>query len=141
MCWNFNTINGLSNKACVPNETKDLNLSVLKLITRINESKTLTKHISCECKCKFDETKCNLNQSWNNDKCQCECKKYHICEKEYVWNPSTLICQNGKYIASIVDDLAIICDDVIESHDEQINFSEKKAICITQNFYIFLFFC
>ena len=96
MCWNFNTINGLSNKACVPNQTKDLNLSVLKLITRINESKTLTKHISCECKCEFDETKCNLNQSWNNDKCQCERKKDHICEKEYVWNPSTLIYQNGK---------------------------------------------
>ena len=24
------------------------------MITRINKSKTLTKHISCECKCKFD---------------------------------------------------------------------------------------
>ena len=24
------------------------------MITRINESKTLTKHISCKCKCKFD---------------------------------------------------------------------------------------
>ena len=24
------------------------------MITWINESKTLTKHISCECKCKFD---------------------------------------------------------------------------------------
>ena len=41
-------------------------------ITGINESKTLTKHISCECNCKFDRTKCNSNQWWNNDKCQCE---------------------------------------------------------------------
>ena len=24
------------------------------MITGINESKTLTRHISCECKCKFD---------------------------------------------------------------------------------------
>ena len=24
------------------------------MITGINESKTLTKHISCECKCRFD---------------------------------------------------------------------------------------
>ena len=42
------------NKVCVPNKTEDLNLSVFSMITRINESKTLTKHISCECKCKFD---------------------------------------------------------------------------------------
>ena len=28
------------------------------MITGINESKTLTKHILCECKCKFDGTKC-----------------------------------------------------------------------------------
>ena len=37
------------------------------MITGINESKALTKHITCECKCKFDGTKCNSNQRWNND--------------------------------------------------------------------------
>ena len=31
------------------------------MILGINESKTL-KDISYECKCKFDETKCNSNQ-------------------------------------------------------------------------------
>ena len=31
------------------------------MITGINESKTLAKHISCECKCKFDGTKYKLN--------------------------------------------------------------------------------
>ena len=46
-----------------------------------NESKTLTKHISCECKRRFDGRKCNSDQWWNNDKGQCECKKHHICEK------------------------------------------------------------
>ena len=30
--------------------------------TGVNESKTLTKHISCECKCRFDDIKCNSNQ-------------------------------------------------------------------------------
>ena len=39
------------------------------MIIGINESKTLTKHISCESKCKFDGIKCNSNQWWNNDKC------------------------------------------------------------------------
>ena len=31
------------------------------MITRINESKTLTKHIPRKCKCKFDGRKCNSN--------------------------------------------------------------------------------
>ena len=41
-----NTLNDLSNNICVSNETEDLNLSVFNMITAINESKTLTKHIS-----------------------------------------------------------------------------------------------
>ena len=51
-----NTRNNLSNKVWVPNKTGDLSLSVLNMITGINESKILTKHISCKCKCKFDGT-------------------------------------------------------------------------------------
>ena len=43
-------------------ETEDLNLSIFNMITGINESKTLTKHISCEYKCKFGGTKYNSNQ-------------------------------------------------------------------------------
>ena len=43
------TLNDLSNKACVPNKTEGLNLSVFNMITEINELKTLTKHISCKC--------------------------------------------------------------------------------------------
>ena len=35
-----NTLNDLSNKACVPNKTEDLNLSVFNMIARINQSKT-----------------------------------------------------------------------------------------------------
>ena len=54
-----NTLNDLYNKACIPNKTEDLNLSMLNMITGINESKTLTKHISFKCKCRFDRTKCN----------------------------------------------------------------------------------
>ena len=63
----FNTVNYLSNKVCVPNKTEDLNPSVFNIITGINESKTLKKHMSCEYKCKFHGRKCNLNQKWNND--------------------------------------------------------------------------
>ena len=49
-----NTLNDLFNKVCVPNKIEDLNLSVFNMITGINELKSLTKHISCEYKCKFD---------------------------------------------------------------------------------------
>ena len=55
----FNTLNDLSNKVYVPRKTEDLNLRVFNMIAGINESKTLTKHISCECKCRFDGKKCN----------------------------------------------------------------------------------
>ena len=75
-----NTLNDLFDKACIPNKTEDLNLSAFNMVTGINESKTLTKHMSWECKCRFDGAKCNSNQWWNNYKCQCECKKHHICE-------------------------------------------------------------
>ena len=54
-----NTLNDLSNKVCVPNKTEDLDLSMLNMIARINESKTLTKHISCERERKLDGRKCN----------------------------------------------------------------------------------
>ena len=57
-----NTLNDLSNKVCVPNKTEDLNLSVFNMITGINESKTLAKHILCECKCKSYGRKCDSNQ-------------------------------------------------------------------------------
>ena len=57
------------------------------MITGINESKTLTKHISCKCKCKFDGRKCNSHKNWNNNKCWCECKnpkEHYECKKVYI---------------------------------------------------------
>ena len=57
-----NTINNLSNKVYVPNKSEDLNLSMSNMITGTNESKALAKHISYECKCRFDERKYNSNQ-------------------------------------------------------------------------------
>ena len=53
------------------------------MITEINEQKTLTKHISCEFKCKFDEQKViQINGGITiNNKHLYECKTYHVCEK------------------------------------------------------------
>ena len=57
-------------------------LSMFNMITGINESKALAKHIYCKCKCKFDGAECNSDQWWNNDKCWCKCKKLHVCEND-----------------------------------------------------------
>ena len=85
-----NTLNDLSNKVCVPNKTEDLNLSMFDMITGINKSKISTKHISCECKCRFDARKCNLDQWWNNDKCRCECKKRQYMTKQKQFQQSLI---------------------------------------------------
>ena len=128
---------------------EDLNLSMFNIITGINELKTLTKQISYKCKCKFDGRKCNSNQKWNNDKCRCECKKHNICEKDYIWNPAVCNCKNSKYLASIMDESVITCDEIIDAEAKSYSketktipttFNEKKVTCKTQNFYILLAF-
>ena len=106
------------------------------MIIGINESKTLTKQISWQCKCKFDGTKCRSNQWWNNNKCQCDCNKHHICEKDYVWNPATCNWEIRKSVTSTLNDSVSTSDEVIESYDKEIktiptNFNEKNITCKT----------
>ena len=48
-----NILNHLFNEVCILNKTKDLNLSVFNMVTGKNESKILTKDISCKSKCRF----------------------------------------------------------------------------------------
>ena len=45
-----NVADDLSTKMCVSNEIKDINVKVFNMITRINETKSLIKHFSCDCK-------------------------------------------------------------------------------------------
>ena len=37
-------------------------VKVFEMIANKNEAKTMTKHISCDCKCKFNSATCNSNQ-------------------------------------------------------------------------------
>ena len=46
---------------------------------------------------------CSSDQKWNNETCQCECKNYRTYKKDYSWNPSTHIAENGKYLEIIAD--------------------------------------
>ena len=102
---------------------QDLNLSVFNMITAINDSITLTKHIACEFSWRFDG---NSDQWWNNDKCWREYKNRHVCEKDYILTPSTYSCENGKYLAIIVDDSAITCDEFMKSYNEKIKSYSNK---------------
>ena len=45
----------------VPSETSNTNVKLHNMITRINEIKTLVKHISRDWKCKFNSTTRNSN--------------------------------------------------------------------------------
>ena len=55
-------------------------------------------------------------------------QKHHICEKDYIWNPATCSCKNIKYLASIIDNSVIMCDEIIEeTKTVPTNFNEKKS--------------
>ena len=50
----FNILNDLSSSVCILNKKEGVNFNVFNMIARIYESKALAKHISCNCKYKFD---------------------------------------------------------------------------------------
>ena len=67
-----------------------------------------------------------------------------------MWNRATYSCKSGKYLASIIDNLVITCDKIIDAGMEAkwykeakrfeketrtipTDFNEKKATCKTQN--------
>ena len=89
----------------------------------------LKKKDICKCKFKFDGRKCNSNGMWNNDKCRCKCKKHHLCKKDYIRNPATGSCKNGKYLASITDNSVIMFDEIIDANVEtKSHIKEAKTI-------------
>ena len=57
------TLDDPSARICVLNKTEGVNLNVF------NKINTLAKHISCDCKCKFDGRKCISNKRWNHNNC------------------------------------------------------------------------
>ena len=59
------------------------------------------KAIECSSNCNnindpYSKIVCNDKQSWNEDKCTCECKELiekGVCDKRYIWNPSNCECE------------------------------------------------
>ena len=105
--------NALSLKICVPKETKDINVKASNMTPNKNEAKSMTEHISSDCKYKLNSTTGNSEQKRNNRTCQCEFKNYGKCKKDYSWNPSTCVCENRKYLEIIADTPVTECYEII----------------------------
>ena len=63
----LDTCNGICNvispKICVPRKKKKkINVKAFNRMTNKDEAEAMTEHISCDCKCKFNSTTCNLNR-------------------------------------------------------------------------------
>ena len=52
-------------------------------------------------------------------------KNVNFCEKDYIWNPFTCSCKNGKKLVSIMDDSVITYDEIITEATSD-NKEEKK---------------
>ena len=113
-------------------KTKDINFKAFHMITNKNEAKTMVKHISCDCKCIFNNTKCNSNQKWNNETYLYECKNYSTCKKimESYEMVMKRFCGNDKNLKSIADTSVIACDEIISVIDIV---STKMTNAITTN--------
>ena len=100
---------------------------------RINETRQIIRHGTCECVCRLTSSVCNSRQRWNGDKCRCECKEdlidNGICDKGFMWNPSNCGCECdkscgiGEYIDkscvcrnTLIDKLVEECTNVIEEN-------------------------
>ena len=79
-------------------------------VSQENETQKMTKHISCDCKCKFSSTL--SNQKWNDKTSQFECKNYLKCKKDYSRNSSTCVCENSRYLKSVADTSVIMYDKI-----------------------------
>ena len=153
-----NTINDPFAKLCVPDIAKNINVKIFNLMSKINETRQIIWHETCKCICRLTSAICNSKQTWNKDKCRCECKEDLInklvCDKVYIWNPSTCscecdkLCDIGQYLdykrcvcrKSLVDKLAEECISVI---DGDILYNETLSIdpndCPSRTPYIVLF--
>ena len=76
-----------------------LNVKVLNLISRTNETRYIIWHKTCKCKCRLDTSVCNNKKRWNNNKCRCESKELidkGVFDEGFIWNPSNCECECNK---------------------------------------------
>ena len=57
-----------------------------------------------------------------------EIMKHVNVSQDYSWNPSTFICENGKYLKSIPNVSKIVCDEIINTIDNVSKICQKIFI-------------
>ena len=142
---NCNDINDPYARICVPDVVKNVNVKVLNLMSRTNETRFIKLHETCKCICRLDKIICNSKQRWNEDKCRCECKELidkGVCDKGYIWNLISCECECGKCcnIDEYSDYSSCKCrkkliDSLVEECTENINETElvKKTLDKTED--------
>ena len=139
-CWgSCNNINDSYPKLCVPDAVKNINVRVLDLMSKTNETRHIKWHETCKCKCSLDASFCNNKQRWNNDKCKYECKELiekGVCDKRFFWNPSNCECECDKScdVGEYLDSENCKCrkrlvDNIIEECTEnvaEVNLAKKN---------------
>ena len=76
-----------------------MNIKAFNLASRTSETRYISWHETCACKCRLDASLCNDKQCWNGDICKCQCKKLidkDRCENGVAWNLSTCECESNK---------------------------------------------
>ena len=58
-------------------------------------------------------------------------KKHNIWENDYIWDPVTWICENGKYLARLAT-IQCTCDEVLEETKNIAKFLMKKMQHVKQ---------
>ena len=109
-------INNPYAELCIPDIIKKINVKVVNLMTRINETRQILWHETCKCVCKLSVAVCNSKQIWNDDKCRCECKEDFIDKmarnKGFSWNPSDCSCECKKtLIDKLVEEGTSVIDE------------------------------
>ena len=97
-----NFVNDLSTKVSVPRQTKNVNLKVFNMIMWIIEKKTSIKHVSCDSKCKLSGKYTIQIKNGIMINVNTSVKEYLMCKKDYSWNLRANVCENSKYLKSIV---------------------------------------
>ena len=68
-------------------------------MSEVKETTFLVQHESCECKCRFNESVCNLKPKQKHNECWCECKGldgWVSCKNDNMSNPNTCDCECNK---------------------------------------------
>ena len=72
-----------SPKISVPKKIKDIIVKTFNMISNQTVAKPITKHISCDCKCKFNSAIIvQSNQKLNNETYKWEYENYRTCQQD-----------------------------------------------------------